>query len=256
MKKIVLAIAAGVLLASCGNSATQNPAQTGATVIEDKATVGRTTDGAVTYGEGAARVQVFSDFQCPACQSSNQTVAPVLDELAEAGKITIEYRQFPLTQIHKNAYADANAALCAADQNAFRSYHQALYALEVSKRGATVSDAERIAAANSLGMDMEKFSSCVNNQENKAKVDADMTLGNSLGISGTPTYLLDGQSLSLGAFTPADNSTVTFQKNLRKFLETYVARTSGQSEPVVTSDENASTGDNGVGGVVSTPATH
>ena len=256
MKKIVLAIAAGVLLASCGNSATQNPAQTGATVIEDKATVGRTTDGAVTYGEGAARVQVFSDFQCPACQSSNQTVAPVLDELAEAGKITIEYRQFPLTQIHKNAYADANAALCAADQNAFRSYHQALYALEVSKRGATVSDAERIAAANSLGMDMEKFSSCVNNQENKAKVDADMTLGNSLGISGTPTYLLDGQSLSLVAFTPADNSTATFQRNLREFLETHAARTSGQSEPVVTSDENASTGDNGVGGVVSTPATH
>lgn len=273
MKKILIALSAMFLLASCGNnSATQNATNSSATQnatnshgqhkntaathsekVEDKAPIGKTNDGAITYGNGAARVQIFADFQCPACQVSDQSVTPILDELAEAGKITMEYRQFPLTQMHPNAFADANAALCSADQNAYRQFKHALYDLERKKAGGKVSDADYIAIAKNLGLNESKFSDCVKNQNYKSQVESDMKLGQSLGVTGTPTYLLDGKQLSMAPFTPPNNSLATFQSNLKTFLEKYVEQTSPNAQVEVTTDETpTNTTSDDIGGVVET----
>lgn len=274
MKKILIALSVMLLLASCGNNsttqnatnsngatqdttnsnrATQNTTTTHSEKVEDKAPIGKTDDGAITYGNGAARVQIFADFQCPACQISDQSVTPILDELAEAGKITMEYRQFPLTQIHPNAFADANAVLCSADQNAYRQFKHALYDLERKKAGGKVSDTDYIAIAKNLGLDESKFSDCIKNQNYKSQVESDMKLGQSLGVTGTPTYLLDGKQLSIAPFTPADNSLATFQTNLKTFLEKYVEQTSPNAQVEVTTDETpTTTTSDDIGGVVET----
>lgn len=80
-----------------------------------------------------------------------------------------------------------------------------------------------------------------------------MKLGESLGIQGTPTYMLDGKQLSMAPFTPKDNSVATFQANLKTFLEKYVAQTSGAVQPTVTTAETGATiKDDGLGGITET----
>ena len=60
--------------------------------------------------------------------------------------LTITYRQFPLTNMHKNAYRDALAALCGAEQGKYMETKKAIYTLEIEKKEARVSDADRIKA--------------------------------------------------------------------------------------------------------------
>lgn len=74
------------------------------------------------------------DFQCGACQNFSKTMEPVFIEYAKAGKLRIEYRQYPLTHIHKNAYRDALAVLCGAEEGKFEEAKRALYDLEITKK--------------------------------------------------------------------------------------------------------------------------
>lgn len=103
-----------------------------------------------TYGKGNHTIEIYADFQCPACISFNRSLAPLLESYASSGKVILEYRQFPLTNIHKNAYRDALAALCGAEAGKYMEMKKALYALEEVKSGATVSDDERIETAKSV----------------------------------------------------------------------------------------------------------
>lgn len=245
--------AALLALASCGNSTTNSATST--QTANQLANTSTKTSSHVTFGTGKAHIQLFSDFQCPGCQNAEKTTLPVLEKLAEAGKLTIEYYQYPLTKIHQNAFKDANAALCAADQGVYQQFSKAMFALELSKAGANVTDNERIALLKDLDIDHNKYAQCVTNEENKSLVEADIRLGDSLAIKGTPTFLLEGKDLPLGAFSPkdttnksADQQIVEFQQNLEKFLNEYTEKISG-AEPTITS-ETGSTSDNGVGGVV------
>ena len=66
-------------------------------------------------GTVKVKVEIFADFQCPACIVFSENIQPIFEEYAASGKLTIEFRQFPLT-MHKNAMGDALAALCSAEQ--------------------------------------------------------------------------------------------------------------------------------------------
>ena len=69
-----------------------------------------------SYGSGKHTITIFADFQCPACINFDSGLASLFDSYAASGMTTIVYKQFPLTSIHKNAYRDAIAALCGAEQ--------------------------------------------------------------------------------------------------------------------------------------------
>ena len=187
MKKILFLLPL-LLLASCTSTpSTVDPTQTYTSPIETS-----------TYGAGKHTVQIFADFQCPACINFSRSLGPIFESYAASGKITLEFKQYPLTQIHKNAYRDALAVLCANDQKKYGAYKLALYALEEKKAGATVSDNDRIALAQSAGVaDMTKFGECLKSDAKKAEVDADIALGDSLKVEGTPTVFLDGKKLDL-----------------------------------------------------------
>lgn len=145
----------------------------------------------------------------------NKTIAPILESYAEKWQLQIIYRQFPLTQIHANAYRDAIAALCGAEQGKYYEYKQTLYALEEKKSGAKVSDTDRIEAGKAAGLDETKLTMCLASDAYKAQVDADIARWDAMKVSGTPTLYLDGKKLDLSVFRDLDM--------LTKFLDQVVA---------------------------------
>lgn len=86
--------------------------------------------GGQTTGPKEAKIQIveFSDFECPFCIRAFPTVKQILKEYK--GQVSVNYMQFPLTQIHPHAQKAAEASLCAADQGKFWEYHDKLFSLE------------------------------------------------------------------------------------------------------------------------------
>ena len=184
-----------LLLASC--AASNNSTNT--TANKPTATETRTV-ATPTYGTGKIQVEIFADFQCPACIAANDSLMPIFEEYAASGKLMITFRQFPLTSIHKNAKWDAIAALCSAEGGKYMDYKKALYALEKSKASKTVTDSERVALAKWIGLDETKFAACLSTRAFEKQVESDMALGESRGVNGTPTIFLDGIKLDMSLF--------------------------------------------------------
>ena len=206
--KVIFFILPLILLGSC--TASNNTPNTSPSKPASVATENRTV-ATPTYGTGKTQIEIFADFQCPACIATNESIQPIFEEYAKAGKLTIVFRQFPLTSIHKNAKWDAIAALCSAEQGKYVDYKKWLYALEKSKAGKTVTDEERVAIAKSLGMDEAKFSTCLTNRAYEKQVESDIALGESKWVNGTPTMYLDGIKLDMSLFKDLDG--------FRSFLE-------------------------------------
>ena len=211
MKRYLLLILSLTLVASCTTPAqnTNTTTTSGETNTVSSGTNEQNAGTSVTqktiptpsYGSGTRVLSIFADFQCPACQAAERSLMPIFEEYATNGKLTIEYHQYPLTQIHRNAMGDALAALCAADQGKYMEYKKELYAMEEKKSRMNVTDQERIALAANVGLDTDAFTSCLTNKVFEGQVKADMALGDSLGVPGTPTFFLDGKRLDMSNFT-------------------------------------------------------
>src|SRR5262245_33422469 len=130
----------------------------------------------------------FSDFQCPFCLRAHATVDQVLKTYGD--RIRFVYRHYPLPS-HPNARPAAEASACAAEQDKFWPYHDRLFA-QPSK----LSDADLKQSAADLGLDMPKFTACVESHKFKAQVDADVKDGDAAGVNGTPAFFINGRMLS------------------------------------------------------------
>ncbi len=193
MQKIALSLTLLLLLSACNTPNTVNT--TGTTVSSETRTV-----QTPTQGSGKHTIEMFTDFQCPACINFSKAIAPIIEWYADKGLILIKYRQFPLVQIHKNAYRDSMAALCGAEQGKYIEYKTALYAMEESKAWATVSDTDRVNAGKAAWLDAASLETCLSSNRYQAQVDSDMALGESLNVNSTPTLMLDGKKLDLSVF--------------------------------------------------------
>ncbi len=84
------------LLSSCTGNTGKTPVVSPSTPTETR------TIATPTYGTGKTQITLFADFQCPACMATNETIGKILEGYAASGKLTITYRQYPLS-MHKNA---------------------------------------------------------------------------------------------------------------------------------------------------------
>ncbi|MBW2543341.1 MAG: thioredoxin domain-containing protein [Deltaproteobacteria bacterium] len=127
----------------------------------------------------------FSDFQCPFCQR----VVPTIDQIAAKypTQVRIVFRNLPLNNIHPRAQAAAEAAACANNQGKFWDYHDLIFA---NNRALSDEDLERY--ASEVGLEMADFRQCVQNRETQQIVDADTAVAETLQISGTPSFLING----------------------------------------------------------------
>ena len=142
-------------------------------------------------GKADAPVTVieFSDFQCPFCLR----VMPTLKQLrAKYGdKMRLVWKDFPLTQIHPQAFVAAQAGNCAREQGKFWEYHDKLFA----NQSALQAESLKKYAADA-GLDTGKFNQCLDSSKYEARVEEELTAGNHLGISSTPTLYVNGRMIN------------------------------------------------------------
>jgi protein-disulfide isomerase len=146
------------------------------------------TTGRPARGPADAEVTMveFVDFECPFCGSYARETLPRIE--SEYGdRIRYVSRHFPLT-IHANADAAARAAECAFEQGRYWEYHRLLFADQDSldARGLT-------AHARHLGLDLGEFERCRESAATRATVGQDLADGRRYGVTGTPTFFIDGQ---------------------------------------------------------------
>jgi protein-disulfide isomerase len=142
-------------------------------------------------GSAAAPVVIveFSDFQCPYCRSVEPTLKALLAKYA--GRVSLAYRDFPLREVHPQAQQAAEAAWCAGEQGKFWEYHDLLYTNEAKL------DAGSLAGhARSLGIDVQRFTSCLASGKFKHAVEEDVQAGSKVGVNGTPAFFINGIFLS------------------------------------------------------------
>lgn len=131
----------------------------------------------------------FSDFQCPFCQKAYPTLQAVLAKYGD--KVNFSYRDFPLRNIHPRAQIAARAARCAEEQGKFWAYHNELF--EVPNQ---LGDEELALHAATVGMDTEKFKSCLASDRYDASIEQDVKDGLRAGVTGTPAFFINGIFLS------------------------------------------------------------
>lgn len=127
----------------------------------------------------------FADFQCPACRAFKADV----EELRRRypNDVRLIYRHFPLST-HPVAVPAARASECAAEQGKFKAMHDALY-----EDQASIGVVPWSSFAQAAGLpDLRRFEACISRSEPFQALEKDIAAGNRLGISGTPTVLVNG----------------------------------------------------------------
>ncbi|MGN7201146.1 DsbA family protein [Arthrobacter sp. SAFR-044] len=153
-----------------------------------------------TPAEEKAQLVEFLDFECPSCGA----VHPFVEELkAEFGdRITFVNRYFPLSA-HPNSGQAALAVEAAAQQGQYQQMAAKLFENQSAWAGSQQSQAPLFRTyAEQLGLDLVQFDAVVADQKTEDRILADIADGNALGVSGTPTFFLNGGRLTLS--TKAD----------------------------------------------------
>lgn len=139
----------------------------------------------------------YSDFQCPACAAFQPVVKELLAEHGEA--LRLEYNHFPLP-FHNLAAAAARAAEAAGQQGKFFAYHDTLFENQASWSKSTNSTRVFEQYAADLGLDVDKFKRHFNSSIIRDHVRAQGEKAIELGLTGTPTFLLNGERMNIETY--------------------------------------------------------
>ncbi len=135
----------------------------------------------------------YSDFQCPYCgRFVSETFPQIEQNYIDTGEAKLIFKQFPLP-FHSNAQSAAEAAECAGEQGKFWEMHDKLFGNQAS-----LGRDSYIAWAGQLGLNVAAFQDCIDSSRYSAQIAADMQDGQSAGVSGTPSFVING-ALVVGA---------------------------------------------------------
>lgn len=136
----------------------------------------------------------YSDFQCPACGAYYPTVKNLQKKYGD--KLTLVYRNFPLTQLHQYAQLAAQAAEAANLQGKYWEMHDVLF--EHQDVWPTDKDvtATFTGYATDLKLDEKKFATDLTSKTVKDRVQRDIDTGNAVAVNATPTFYLNGTKLT------------------------------------------------------------
>jgi protein-disulfide isomerase len=167
--------------------------------------VAKLTEGSpASWGPADAKVTVveFSDFLCPYCKFAGETVEKIRPRYE--GVVHFVFRQFPLPMHGANARLAHNAALAALAQGKFWQMHDLLFANQDKVRTEGRPAVESL--AEQAGLNMAQFRAALDGNTFDAQITADVSLGESAFVNGTPSLFLDGQRMNVDPRDPASVS--------------------------------------------------
>jgi protein-disulfide isomerase len=147
-------------------------------------------DTARLHGNPKAPVMIveFSDYQCPYCHQVEPTVKELLAKYGD--KVSLSYRDYPLTAIHSQAKISAVASHCALEQGKFWEYHDQLFNTSKLEKD------DLIGYARDLKLDDKQFASCLASDKYNSGIEKDLQEGRKAGVNGTPGFFINGIFLS------------------------------------------------------------
>ncbi len=175
------------------------------TVTPINAPVGLSEDGYWYKGDPAAPVKVmtYSDYQCPSCAFYDLRIGPIIDrDYVETGKVQFIYHEFPLNG-HQHAVVAAAAARCAGDQGEFWGMHDMLFQNQDTWAQLRTVNNVFSGYAGQLGLDRSTFDTCLNDGIYTAQMQAAAQESIERGITGTPTFDVNGQLVDMNGLPAA-----------------------------------------------------
>ncbi|MBK8005393.1 MAG: thioredoxin domain-containing protein [Gemmatimonadetes bacterium] len=155
-----------------------------------------------TKGKADAPITVYelSDFQCPFCRKLTLEVIPELDrDYVQTGKVRWIFVNLPLTQIHPNALAAAEFAMCSARLGKFWPAHDLLF--QHQPKWAPLKDPAPflLTLADSMGVPRADLVSCLQGNETRSLIQGEAEGAARSGVASTPTLYVDRAGLIPGA---------------------------------------------------------
>jgi Na+/H+ antiporter NhaA len=127
----------------------------------------------------------YGDFECPYC---GQAEAVMRDLLAGHGDVRYVWRHLPLNDVHPNAQLAAEAAEAAAEQDSFWEMHDLLLSNQSALR-----PGDLVRYAEQLGLDIDRFRDHMRRGTGAEQIDQDVDSADLSGVSGTPTFFINGR---------------------------------------------------------------
>ncbi|MBU1705719.1 DsbA family protein [Patescibacteria group bacterium] len=153
--------------------------------------------------QAPVKILVFSDFLCSACQQLAASLATVHQTYPT--QVQIVWKNLPNQSLHPLASPAAVAAHCADQQNQFWPYHDLLFA-----RQNQLSQDQFMVMAQELGLDLDSFARCVDQQDPLPVIERDLAEAQALGLTATPTLFINQRSYA-GALSTA--SLISYVEN-------------------------------------------
>ena len=161
--------------------------------------------------EAPVTVVEYGDFECPYCGQAEPVVRELLRDF---GDVRYVWRHLPLNDVHPNTQLAAEAAEAAADQGAFWEMHDLLFAHQDALR-----PNDLVSYAAQLGLDVERFANDLREHAGAARVAEDVDSADLSGVSGTPTFFVNGRR-HYGAYDIATLSAAVRAAGARAVLAT------------------------------------
>jgi len=147
-------------------------------------------DGAPVRGPESAKVTIveFADFQCPFCTRVNSTLTQIREQYPKDVKLV--FKHLPL-RIHPQAPGAHAAAEAAHRQGKFWEMHDKIFGNQGDLAPETF-----VSYAGQIGLDVDAFKKDVGSDDVKKRLDADTREAQTLGVSGTPAFFINGKYLA------------------------------------------------------------
>ncbi|MFG3408547.1 DsbA family protein [Streptomyces sp. NPDC048142] len=229
----VLALAAvvGVIAANAGKD--DDGGTAGGPAVAPSGAIG---EDALTLPVGAAdapsTLTIWEDFRCPVCAQFENAFRDTVTELVDDGQVRVEYHLATIIDGNLGGTGSlraANAAACAQDTGKFAPYHDVLFSNQPPEPDDAFGKNSRLIelAGEVEGLDTPGFRSCVEDGEHDSWVKKSDTAFREGGFQGTPTVLLNGESVF-----PSKGDEQISPENLKKWVaEANKGKEPGTSDP-------------------------
>jgi protein-disulfide isomerase len=157
-------------------------------------------------GSATAPVEVveFADYQCPHCgEFANVQFPTIREQLINTGQLRWRFRDFPLG--FPWSRVSALAGQCAGEQGKFWEMEDALFQRQsvwgTTSRNPTAAFRD---LARGIGVDLDKYNACMDSQRYAGRIEASHREGAARGVTGTPTFFVNGRELDNTHFGNSD----------------------------------------------------